>query len=328
MSSPANQPASGTDYDVIIIGGAAAGLTAALYASRRALRTLVVTKSLGGQAAMTPSIENFPGTEQINGIDLMLRFQDHAMKQGAQVKYETVSALRKDGETFVVTATGGEYTAEAVILAFGLTPRNLGVPGEEELQGKGVTYCATCDGPLFKKKRVAVVGGTHEALDAALFMAKLEADVTLVHARADYPAYPKMFGEVKANPKIQLRLNAKVLAVEGAQRVEGLKIESADHGEETLAVDGVFVENGHKIDSKWLGDLVEFDKKNSVMVTELKETKTPGLFAAGDLTPQRDKQVVVSAGAGAVAALSAYHYLQKKAGKPALLVDWDHSEET
>ena len=150
-----------TDYDVIIIGGASAGLTAALYASRRTLKTLIITKALGGQLSMTPSIENYPGTKEANGMDLMFSFLEHAQEYGAEIVYETVTGIsRTEDETFVIESTGGKRTATAVILAFGLTPKNLDVPGELEYQGKGVTYCATCDAPLFKNKAVAVVGGT------------------------------------------------------------------------------------------------------------------------------------------------------------------------
>lgn len=325
------QPLPDTDYDLIIVGGAAAGLTAALYGSRRTLKTLVITKSLGGQLAMTPSIENFPGTQQAGGMELMMRFLEHAQEYGAEIAYETVRGLKKreDG-VFEVESSGevGTRTAKAVVLAFGLTPRNLEVPGEEELQGKGVTYCATCDAPLFKGKRVAVAGGTFEALDAALLLAKLDADVTLIHKGKGYPAYKKLYADVEASEKINVRLETEVVRIEGEQRVEGIVITPKDGGEEeTIELDGVFVENGHKIDSAWVGELVEYAKGGSIIVNEVQETKTPGLFAAGDVTPQRDKQVIVSAGAGATAALSAYQYIQKASGKPAILVDWQHEEE-
>jgi thioredoxin reductase (NADPH) len=327
MNSQPKAEVVATDYDVIIVGGAAAGLTAALYASRRTLKTLVLTKSIGGQAAMTPSIENYPGTMQISGVDLMLNFQNQAKAYGTEYAYETVRALKKDGDVFTVTSSKKDYTAKTVILAFGLTPRNLDVPGEQELQGKGVTYCATCDSPLFKNKKTAVVGGTYEALDAALLLAKLNSQVTLVHDKAGYPTYKKLFEQVQANPNIQLRISSKVLRIEGEQRVTGIAIADAAGKEEVIPVDGVFVENGHKVDSAWVGDFVEFDKTKSIIVTNENETKTPGLFAAGDVTPLRDKQVVISAGEGAKAALSAYRYIQKMIGKPAIGVDWKHTQE-
>lgn len=316
-----------TDYDVIIVGGAAAGLTAALYASRRTLKTLVITKSIGGQAAMTPSIENYPGTMQIGGVDLMLKFQEQGKAAGAEYTYETVKALKKEGDVFTVTSSKKDYTAKTVILAFGLTPRNLDVPGEQELQGRGVTYCATCDSPLFKNKRTAVVGGTYEALDAALLLAKLNSQVTLVHDKSGYPTYKKLFEQVQSNPLITVKLESKVVRIEGEQRVTGVAVVGKDGTEEVVAVDGVFVENGHKVDSSWVGDLVEFDKTKAIIVTPENETKTPGLFAAGDVTPLRDKQVVISAGEGAKAALSAYHFIQKMSGKPAIGVDWKHTQE-
>lgn len=332
MSSQDNEHAQGTNaqnvYDCVIVGGAAAGLSAALYAARRTLKTLVLTKSLGGQAAITPSIENYPGIEKVGGIELMLQFQQHAKSYGAEFIFESVSALRKDGAMFRVETSGGAaYSARTVILAFGLTPRNLDVPGELELQGKGVTYCATCDAPLFKGKPTAVVGGTYEALDAAVLLSKLESKVTLIHDKADYPAYKKLFALVQANPAITVHLNTSVVRVDGTRFVEGITIQGVDGAQQSLSVAGVFVEKGHKIDSRWLGDLVEFDARGAIVVTPNNETRTPGLFAAGDATTQRDKQVVISAGEGAKAALSAYHYLQKLSGKPALRVDWAHSAE-
>lgn len=317
-----------TDFDVIIIGGAAAGLTAALYSARRTLKTLVITKSLGGQAAMTPSIENYPGTKKIAGIDLMLQFQEHAIEYGAQFAYETVSGVRKEGDIFTVEASGGTRTARTVILAFGLTPKNLDVPGEKELQGKGVVYCATCDAPLFRKKKVAVVGGTYEALDAALLLAKLECEVTLINARPGYPQHKRLVEQVEANSAITQRMSTEVVEIRGEQKVESIVVKPKEGAEETIELAGVFVENGHKIDSEWVGDLVEYTKSKSIVVDENNGTKTPGLFAAGDVTPMRDKQVVISAGDGARAALSAYYYLQKQEGKPVVRVDWAHTEKT
>ncbi len=318
-----------TDYDVIIIGGASAGLTAALYASRRTLKTLIITKALGGQLSMTPSIENYPGTKEANGMDLMFSFLEHAQEYGAEIVYETVTGIsRTEDETFVIESTGGKRTATAVILAFGLTPKNLDVPGELEYQGKGVTYCATCDAPLFKNKAVAVVGGTYEALDAAQLLTRLNATVTLIHEKDNYPQQRDLFAEVQKNPGVILQLNSTVKEIRGEQLVNAIVVEEkAEDGaltEKVIEVAGVFVEKGHKIQSEWLGDLVEYGRGNTIEVNDIKETKTPGLFAAGDVTPQRDKQVVVSAGAGAVAALTAYKYIQKKKGKPAVLVDWKH----
>lgn len=325
MNSPANQPQS--DYDVIVVGGAAAGLTAALYAARRTLKTLVITKSLGGQAALTPSIENYPGIKKTGGIELMMQFQEHAQEYGAEFVYETVAGVTKNEDLFSVQTHQKTRTARSVILAFGLTPKNLDVPGEQEFQGKGVTYCATCDAPLFKGRSTAVVGGTYEALDAALLLARLECSVTLIHTKSGYPTYPHLFQRAQEDPRIQLRMNTTVVRIEGKEAVETLVVRGEDGNEEALAVNGVFVENGHKIDSAWLGELVEFAKGGSVVVDAFQETKTPGLFAAGDVTPQRDKQVVISAGAGATAALSAYYYIQKQIGKPASRVDWAHTAE-
>ncbi|MFH1426488.1 MAG: FAD-dependent oxidoreductase [Candidatus Kerfeldbacteria bacterium] len=323
MSSQDN---NSTDYDVIIIGGAAAGLTAALYASRKALRTLVIAKALGGQAAMTPSIENYPGTQKIGGIELMSNFLEHAKANGAQIKYETAAGVGKKDDAFEVKTNAETYHAPVVILAYGLTPRNMDVPGEKEFQGKGVTYCATCDGPLFKNRKTAVVGGTQDALESALYLAKLGSEVTLIHDKDGYPAWKNLFEQVQANSSITVMLNTEVVRVEGDKVVSGIVVNGPD-GEATVEVAGIFVEKGHRIDSSWCADLVECNPRGMIRVNKAQETKTPGLFAAGDVTNQRDKQVVISAAAGAVAALSAFKYLQEKEGKNVVTNDWEHSEE-
>ncbi|HLD21615.1 MAG TPA: FAD-dependent oxidoreductase [Patescibacteria group bacterium] len=311
-------------YDVIIVGGAAAGLTAALYTARRALKTLVIAKSLGGQAAMAPMIENYPGIQSVGGVDLMWQFLAHAQKYGAECVYETVSTIKKQNTLFTVSTSGTERTARAVILAFGLTQKSLGVPGEERLLGKGVTYCATCDAPLYKEKIAAVVGGTYEALDAALLLARMHCATILIHSGDGYPAQRTLFEQVKINKHIQLSLNSSVVSINGKQKVESITIQKQS-GQETISINGVFIENGLKIDSAWLGDLVEYDKRQAVIINNENETKTPGLFAAGDVTPIRDKQVIISAGEGAKAALATYRYIQKLVGKPTIPVDWVHA---
>lgn len=314
-----------TEYDVIIIGGAAAGLSAALYAARRTLKTLIITTTLGGQATLAEIIENYPGIERINGYELMDRFLGHAKKHGAECVFETARSLRKEGDGFFITTTSATYTARAVILAFGLTPRSMNVSGEAELQGKGVCYCATCDAPLYKEKRVAVVGGTFEALDAALLLSRLECAVHFVHDKENLATHPELFEQLQQNPRVTMHMQTTVVRVAGRNRVEGLVVRDASANEETIAVDGIFVEKGYHIDATWLGDLVELNARHAIVVNEEHETKTAGLFAAGDVTPLRDKQVVISAGSGAAAALSSYRYIQKQQGKPVTRVDWEHT---
>lgn len=328
MILPDNLPENNipnTDVDVLVVGAAAAGLTAALYTSRRTLRTLIVTTTLGGQAALAEIIENYPGIERINGLELMQRMLEHAKKYGAAIAYETVRSIRKDNDIFYVQSTHTQWTARAVILAFGLTSRPLGVPGEDALQGHGVCYCATCDAPLYRGKRVAVVGGTFEALDAALLLSRLNCEVVYIHEKDAVATHPDMFAQVQHNERVEMRLNTAVVRIVGATRVEGIAVRDAAGKEETLSVEGVFVEKGHRIDASWLHDLVELNRRHAIIVNEEHETKTPGLFAAGDVTPLRDKQVVISAGDGAAAALAAYRFIQRQSHKPAVRVDWEHT---
>lgn len=310
-------------YDVIIIGGASAGLTAAIYASRRAMKTLVLTKDIGGQLSTTPDVENYPGYEMIEGWTLSDKFKLQAEKFGAEIKFAEVSSVEKTGEDFTVVAADVTYTAHTVILAFGKTPRNLDVPGEYEYRGRGVSYCATCDMPLFKKKTVAVVGGGNSALDAAIYGASIAEKVYLIHRRDQYRGEQVLIDRMKSVANIEPIYNAIVKEVLGEQVVTGLRIVDVNTDEErTVPVNGVFVEIGYVVKAEFVKHLVDMNERSEVITDKHMMTKTPGLFAAGDLTTSAFKQAVISAGEGCTAALAAYEYLLKKQGRTAVLSDW------
>ena len=312
-------------YDVVIVGGGAAGLTAAIYTSRRALKTLIISKDIGGQAALTNEIENYPGVGLIDGFDLMNRFLEDAKKFGAEFKSGEVKAIEKKGEgDFLVKTTVGDFKAAAVILAFGLTPRDLGVPGEEEFKGKGVSSCATCDGPLYKGKVVAVVGGGNSALDAAEYLSRIAKKVYLIHRRDQFRGDEILVERVKSKDNIELVLNSKVKEIKGEERVKSIVVIDAndESKEREIEVDGVFVEIGHMAKTKWLGDLVEYDERGQIKTNKNCETKTPGIFAAGDVTDTEYKQIIISGGEGAKAALQAYKYLQQTKGIKGAGIDW------
>ncbi len=315
-------------YDSIIIGAGAAGLTAALYAARRAMNVLVISQDVGGQAATTNEIENYPGVGLISGPELMTEFKNQATKFGANFAFEQVIKVDKLSDTdntplFKIKTTTQEYFSNTVILAYGLTHRHLGVLGEEELGGRGVTYCATCDGPLYKNKKVVVVGGGNSAVDAALLLAKIASQVYLIHRNNNFSAEAVLVEQLK-QPNIEVILSSQLKQIKGAERVASVIVnEVADiNKEREIEVDGVFIEVGYVVNSKLIDGLVELDARKQIKISPDAETSQPGVFAAGDITTISFKQIVISSGWGATAALKAYEYLQKVKGFRGVNIDW------
>ncbi len=308
---------------MIIVGGASAGLAAAMYTSRQGLSTLVITKDVGGQALLTNKIENYPGFEHIGGFELMSKFEAQAKIYGAQFAYEEVTQiLMEEPACFLVKTHTGEHRACALVLAFGKTPRDLGVPGENELKGKGVSYCAICDGPFFKGKSVAVVGAGDPALDAAGYLKNLVSKLYIVH-RTD-----KMVGDEEtlsslSSSGVEFVGSSRVKSLQGGTKLTGLLLEDVNSkAERPLAVDGVFVEMGYVAKTDLVKDLVQLNGLKEIVVDREGKTSIPGVFAAGDVTDTPYKQAVVSAGQGAIAGLSAYNYVQRLKGKTSVKVDW------
>lgn len=308
-------------YDLAIIGGACAGLAAATYAARRALKTVVLTKDIGGQIATTPTVENYPAIALITGPDLASQMYAQAMEWGAEVRVGTeVSEFTKNGERdFTVSLRDGtSISAKAILLAYGKTPRSLDVPGEWEYAGKGVSYCVTCDAPLFRKKVVAVVGGGNSAVEGALILARTSEKVYLVHRRDEFRAEQVLIDELKNTPNVELVLSTVSKEVQGnGSKVTHLVVTSPE-GERAIEVDGIFVEIGFVVQTELVKGKVELDRLNQVITNKKMETSEPGIFAAGDITDSPFKQAVISAGEGAAAALTAYAYITgQQAG-----VDW------
>jgi len=307
-------------YDVIIVGAGPAGLTSAVYTTRRALKTLIISKDIGGQASWTDMIENYPGFEKIGGLELMQKFQEQAKIAGGEFLMTEVSSLKKIDKLFEVkTLDGKEFKAKAVILNFGLTPRNLEVPGEKELIGRGVAFCATCDGPLYKGKDVVVIGGGNSALDAAEYLSHIVNKVYLLHRRDTFRAEQVLIDELNAAKNVEIIYNANAAEVKGGNKVSALVYKTKDGNIAEIKVDGIFIEIGHIAKTEWLGDLVEYTDRKEIKISRDCETKTPGLFAAGDVTDITYKQVVISAGEGAKAALQTARFLQ---GSKILVPDW------
>jgi thioredoxin reductase (NADPH) len=310
-------------FDVIIVGGGAAGLAAAIYTSRRALRTLVISKDIGGQAALTDEIENYPGRGLVDGFVLMQDFKKQAEEFGAIIQSGDVLAVEPDPEEgFFVRTTLETFRCHAVILAFGLTPKDLGVPGEAPLKGRGVSYCATCDAPFFKEKRVAVVGGGTHALDAAEYLSRLANSVVVFNEQEQFVGTTQVIQSVQSATNVQVRHKTRVLQILGNERVTGVIVES-EGKTETFPLDGIFVELGYTAKTDWVAHVVELDERRQIKIDLDCKTSRPGVFAAGDVTVIHYKQVIISAGEGAKAALTAYKYLQEKGLiKRGANVDW------
>ncbi|MFH0700923.1 MAG: thioredoxin-disulfide reductase [Candidatus Woesearchaeota archaeon] len=309
-------------YDVLIIGAGPAGLAAALYAGRKKLKTGVITIDIGGQGNLTSHIENYPGALPQSGMELMEKFHTQALQFGAELILGKAKEVSKVKECFEITLANGEsYTTRSLILAFGKVPRQLGIPGEERFLGRGVSTCATCDGPLYKNKIVAVVGGGNSAVEAALDLACHAQKVYLIHRRGEFRADEVTIEKIKNNKKVELMLESAPTEVKGEKFVTSIIVENLVHNKKKeMKVDGLFLEIGYVVDSSIVKDLVEINPNNEIVVDGLGRTNCPGIFAAGDVTNTPFKQAVIAAGDGARAALQAYTYLTGGKATP----DWKH----
>lgn len=310
--------------DVIIIGGGPAGMSAAIYTARRALKTSVITKDIGGQVLMTDLVENYPGMEPIRGFELAQKLKNQAEKFGAKViSAEAIKIEKKENIFTVFTSDNKSYQALAVILAFGLTPRNLDIPGEKEFLSRGVSYCVNCDGPLFKDKVVAVIGGGNAALDGAEYLSRMAKKVYLIHRRDVFVGDETTVELIKNTKNIELILNTEVLEIKGDHVVQSIVIAETNNKEikKDLIIDGVFVEIGRIAKSDFVRDLVECDERGQIKTDFDGETNIQGIFSCGDITDNNYKQIVIAAGEGAKTALTAYQYIAKQTGRKAT-PDW------
>ena len=301
-------------YDLIIIGGGPAGLTAAVYAARKKMNTLLVTKEYGGQLMWTKEIENYMGYQFISGPELMSKFEEQVKRFAVVTKYEEVNGfvVNEDG-TFLIKTESDEYKSKTVIVATGKRPRRLDVPGEIEFTGRGVSYCATCDGPLFADKVVAVVGGGNSAVQAALELSNIAQTVYLVVRGDHYIADPIILDKMKVATNIVELKGHESEGIYGDEVVEKIIVRNITTGEtQDLAVGGVFVEVGLEPNSEFVEDIIMMNKKKELVVDCRSKTNIPGVYAAGDITDGPDKQIVIAAGDGAKSALMAYDYLLHK----------------
>jgi thioredoxin reductase (NADPH) len=301
-------------HDLIIIGAGPAGLTAAIYAARRALKTLVLSKDIGGQAASAAQIENYPGYEKISGFELIDKMKKQTEKLGVEFQLAEAEEIKKINNNFSIkTKDERVFEARALIFAFGAVPKKLGVPGEERFKGRGISYCATCDAPFYKNKVAVVIGGGNAALDAVLLLAKFARKVYLIHRREEFRAEETRVKQARDLPNVEIILNAVVKEVKGDKTVNTVAVEDVlNHTIKEIEVSGIFVEIGHIIESDFIRNLVQLDNHGQIIINQKNETNVPGIFAAGDATTVPYKQIVIAAGEGAKAALSAYAYLQQK----------------
>ena len=301
-------------YDVIIIGSGPAGMTAGIYAVRREMKTLIIGKELGGQLVWANEIENYPGFESIKSFELIDRIKNQATNFGVEFKNDEVKKIKKlKNGNFLLHTGREEFQSKTVIITMGLSPRRLAVPGEVELSGRGVSYCANCDGPFYKQKKVAIIGGGNSALDAAEFMSKIASEVYLIHRKPEFRAFDVLVGQVNERPNIKTIMNSEVKLIWGEKNVESITLRNVDDNKETVVeVDGVFIEIGRIASTDLVGDLVERDKKNQIITKDHMETITSGLFAAGDVVSNEFKQIPIAMGQATIAALSAYQFIQMK----------------
>lgn len=312
-----------TLYDTIIVGAGPAGLTAALYTARRKMKTLVISKDLGGQAALTDKIYNYPGLMHAGGLALMKQFKEQAASYGAEFVFNEVKAIEQRDGNFLITTPSEQYQAKTVILAFGLTPRDLGLPKEEQFKGDSVFCAATEHGSRFVGKDVVVVGGGNSAFDSILYLQPLARKIYLVHRRDQFRGEEITFSQIQAFANVEMVLNSEVVEILGDEKLTGVRVKNVKTGEtREIATDAVCVNIGYTTATQWLGDLVDRNARGHLQISLDCETKTPGLFAAGDCTTAPYKQIITSGGEGCKAALKCYEYLMAKEGKRAVMIDW------
>lgn len=302
-------------YDCIIAGGGPAGMAAAIYLARQQLRFAMFTGEIGGQVVYSSDIENYLGLPDLSGVELVQKFQKHLEEYQDQFELhenEKVTNITRIEKGFAVKTEKGVYKAKTILITTGSKHRKLNVPGEKEFEGKGVTYCATCDAPLFRNKAVAIVGGGNSAMDAALFAEKYSSKIHLININESLMGDDVMKSKVTSSAKISVHNECKTVRIEGKDHVDSIVLEAKDGKEESYPVEGVMIEIGLVPVADFI-DFVEKDRYKQIVIDKKNLTSVEGVFAAGDVTDVSEKQIAVSVGEGSKAALSIIKYLQSKA---------------
>lgn len=302
------------DYDLVIIGGGPAGLTAGLYAARDRLNVVLIERlSPGGQVIVTDWVENYPGfPEGLSGADLSMKMSEQAQRFGLGIEYDEVRSIDPQGDVKTIQLSGKTITCHAIILATGASPRRLGVPGEERLIGHGISFCGTCDGPFYKDKIVAAVGGGDTAVQESVFLTKFVKKVILIHRRDELRATRILQERALENDKIEILWDTVVTSLEaGLMNLEAVNVKNVKTGEEqTLKVDGCFIWVGIQPNAGFLADVVKLDEYGFIITNQNMETSTPGVYAAGDGRNTPLRQIATAIGDGAIAAFRAEHYIE------------------
>ena len=298
-------------YDLLIIGGGISGLSAAMYGTRLGLKTLVITEMPGGLITTTHLVENWPGIKSISGPDLAISLYEHALASGAEVKNETVKAVSKKENIFVVKTASGEYESKSILFATGTHHKNLGAPGEKEFENKGVSYCALCDGAFYKNKIVCIVGGGDSAAKEALFLAEHATKVYIIVRRDILRAEPINAERISKTDKIEILYKTEIEEISGTTKVEKIKFKPGEgkYSGQELPMDGVFLAIGHSAQTDLAKELgVELNDKGEIKISRKSGTNIPGVFAAGDCADTEFKQAITGSAEGVTAAYYAYHY--------------------
>lgn len=302
---------------LLILGSGPAGFSAALYAARAELAPVLLTGTqLGGQAALTYTIENYPGfPEGVGGAQLGELFQKQAEHFGTRVEFDTANQVDLAARPFKVTTDAGEYKADSLIITTGASPIHLNVPGEDTLLGRGVSYCATCDGAFFKDRKVVVVGGGDSALEEAIFLTRYASSVTIVHRRDELRAGPILQRRAKENPKIKFIWNTIVTGIQGSGKMDSAQLRNVQTGEESVfEADGIFIFIGHTPNTQLFEGQLKMDSHGYIETDMLMQTSIPGVYAAGEAADPHFRQVITSAGMGAAAAIQATRFLEAESG--------------
>jgi alkyl hydroperoxide reductase subunit F len=298
-------------YELVIIGAGPAGITAAIYAARKGIDFIIISKDVGGQTAWSGDVENYTGYQFITGVQLTEKFEEHVLQFDVKLKVgEAVKKVEKKGEVIFVTTDKNTYQSKTLIIASGKQPRLLNVPGETEFKNHGITYCATCDAPLFKDKSVAVIGAGNSALDATLQLIKIAKQIYLININPRLGGDAIMRQKVEASERVKIFNSSQTKEILGDKFVSAIKIEK-DNKEVKLDVEGVFVEIG-SIPSCDFIDFVEKNKYAEIVIDAENKTNVEGIFACGDVTNVLEKQIIIAAGEGAKAVLSVFRYLSRK----------------
>jgi alkyl hydroperoxide reductase subunit F len=298
--------------DVVIVGAGPAGLTAGVYCARKMLKTVIISENIGGQALESWAIENYMGYRMVTGEELMKKFEEQVRTLNIRLELDRVTNIKKEKNLFIVkTVSGIELKAKVLILAQGNRPKKLGVANEEQYLGRGLSVCSTCDGPLYRGKKVAVVGGGNSALQTAIEMSGLAASVDLI-VRSIIRADRVYVEKLKTRENIQVHLNSQITAIEGEKFVSAVTIRDDKGTDQKLAIDGVFIEIGWLPNTDMVADLVVLNPKKEIAIDCNGRTSVPGIFAAGDVTSVKSKQIIIAAGDGAKAALEAFEYLMNE----------------